>query len=36
VAPESVRRDVDTPDDLEHAVAIGVGPHTLAALKEIW
>jgi 2-phospho-L-lactate guanylyltransferase len=36
VAPESVRRDVDTPEDLEHAVAIGVGPHTLAALKDIW
>ncbi|MFN2537599.1 MAG: 2-phospho-L-lactate guanylyltransferase, partial [Mycobacteriales bacterium] len=36
VAPESVRRDVDTPDDLEHAVALGVGPHTLAALEGIW
>ena len=36
VAPESVRRDVDTPDDLEHAVALGVGPHTTAALQEIW
>lgn len=36
VAPESVRRDVDTPDDLEHAVALGVGPHTLAALQGIW
>ena len=36
VAPESVRRDVDTPEDLEHAVALGVGPHTLAALQDIW
>ena len=35
-APESVRRDVDTPDDLEHAVALGVGPHTTAVLQEIW
>jgi 2-phospho-L-lactate guanylyltransferase len=36
VAPESVRRDVDTPDDLEHAVALGVGPHTTAVLRTIW
>jgi 2-phospho-L-lactate guanylyltransferase len=36
IAPESVRRDVDTPEDLEHAVSLGVGPHTLAALKGIW
>ncbi|MCU1601444.1 MAG: cofC [Frankiales bacterium] len=36
VAPESVRRDVDTPDDLEHAVELGVGPHTLRVLQEIW
>jgi 2-phospho-L-lactate guanylyltransferase len=36
IAPESVRRDVDTPEDLEHAVALGVGPHTLAALQGIW
>lgn len=35
-APESLRRDVDTPEDLEHAVALGVGPHTLAALRGIW
>jgi 2-phospho-L-lactate guanylyltransferase len=32
-AAESVRRDVDTPDDLAHAVALGVGPHTTAALQ---
>lgn len=36
VAPDSVRRDVDTPDDLEHAVALGVGPHTSVALQGIW
>jgi 2-phospho-L-lactate guanylyltransferase len=36
IAPESVRRDVDTPEDLEHAVSLGVGPHTLAALHGIW
>jgi 2-phospho-L-lactate guanylyltransferase len=35
-APESLRRDVDTPEDLEHAAALGVGPHTLAALQGIW
>jgi 2-phospho-L-lactate guanylyltransferase len=35
-APESVRRDVDTPEDLEHAVALGVGPHTQAVLEGIW
>ena len=35
-APESVRHDVDTPDDLEHAVALGLGPHTTAVLQEIW
>jgi 2-phospho-L-lactate guanylyltransferase len=36
IASESVRRDVDTPEDLEHAVELGVGPHTLAALRHIW
>lgn len=36
IAPESVRRDVDTPEDLEHAVGLGVGPHTSAVLREIW
>jgi 2-phospho-L-lactate guanylyltransferase len=36
IASESVRRDVDTPADLEHAIALGVGPHTLAALQGIW
>ncbi|GAA4865496.1 2-phospho-L-lactate guanylyltransferase [Kitasatospora terrestris] len=28
----SVRRDVDTPDDLAEALALGVGPHTAALL----
>ncbi len=28
-----VRRDVDTPADLRAAVALGVGPHTAAALR---
>ncbi len=30
----AVRRDVDTLDDLAAAVAIGVGPHTAAALQD--
>ncbi len=29
----SLRRDVDTPSDLEAVVAMGVGPHTAAALR---
>jgi 2-phospho-L-lactate guanylyltransferase len=32
-APESVRRDVDTIDDLRAAVAIGVGPATAKAIE---
>jgi 2-phospho-L-lactate guanylyltransferase len=32
-AAESLRRDVDTPDDLAAAVLLGVGPHTREALK---
>lgn len=35
-APETVRRDVDTPEDLERAVELGVGPHTLRVLQEVW
>lgn len=31
-APASVRRDVDDPADLAHAVALGVGPSTTLAL----
>jgi 2-phospho-L-lactate guanylyltransferase len=31
-APASVRRDVDDPDDLARAVALGVGPSTAVAL----
>ncbi|WP_028645388.1 2-phospho-L-lactate guanylyltransferase [Nocardioides sp. URHA0020] len=31
-APASVRRDVDDPDDLAQAVALGVGPSTAVAL----
>lgn len=31
-APERLRRDVDTPTDLEIAVRLGVGRHTAAAL----
>jgi 2-phospho-L-lactate guanylyltransferase len=33
LAPESVRRDVDTVDDLRAAVALGVGPRTREALE---
>lgn len=29
-----LRRDVDTPGDLRHAVALGIGPHTATALAE--
>lgn len=32
---ESVRRDVDTPDDLWAALALGVGPRTLAVVEEL-
>ncbi|GAA3839995.1 2-phospho-L-lactate guanylyltransferase [Sphaerisporangium flaviroseum] len=38
VAPDgipSVRRDVDTPSDLEEAVALGVGPHTAAVVRKL-
>ncbi len=31
----SVRRDVDTPSDLEEALALGVGPHTAAVVKTL-
>jgi 2-phospho-L-lactate guanylyltransferase len=30
-----LRRDVDTPDDLEAAVRLGVGPHTAAQLSRL-
>ncbi|MFI9434996.1 MULTISPECIES: 2-phospho-L-lactate guanylyltransferase [Streptosporangium] len=32
---DSVRRDVDTPDDLRAALALGVGPRTLAMAEKI-
>lgn len=32
IAAESLRLDVDTPDDLEAAVALGIGPHTAQLL----
>jgi 2-phospho-L-lactate guanylyltransferase len=35
VAAESLRRDVDTPADLEAAVVLGVGPHTARVVKEL-
>jgi 2-phospho-L-lactate guanylyltransferase len=34
-APESVRRDVDTVDDLRAAAALGVGPMTRQALESL-
>lgn len=33
---ESVRRDVDTPDDLRAAIALGLGGHTAAVVRELW
>ncbi|NRQ38575.1 2-phospho-L-lactate guanylyltransferase [Nonomuraea sp. NN258] len=33
---DSVRRDVDTPDDLRAAVALGLGPHTAAVVRDLW
>jgi 2-phospho-L-lactate guanylyltransferase len=36
VAAEGLRRDVDTPADLEAAVALGVGPHTARVVRELW
>ncbi|MEV8633472.1 2-phospho-L-lactate guanylyltransferase [Streptosporangium sp. NPDC051023] len=32
---DSIRRDVDTPDDLRAALALGVGPRTLAMVEKI-
>ncbi|MGW1277213.1 2-phospho-L-lactate guanylyltransferase [Streptomyces tsukubensis] len=32
---DSVRRDVDTPDDLAAALRLGVGPHTTAGLARV-
>lgn len=36
LAAESLRLDVDTPEDLELAVGLGVGPHTAQCLTELW
>ena len=33
---ESLRRDVDTPDDLRAAMALGLGRHTAAVVAELW
>ncbi|WP_250574132.1 2-phospho-L-lactate guanylyltransferase [Nonomuraea sediminis] len=33
---ESVRRDVDTPDDLRAALALGLGPHTAEVVRLLW
>ncbi len=33
---DSLRRDVDTPDDLRAAVALGLGRHTAAVVAELW
>ncbi|WP_306306815.1 hypothetical protein [Microtetraspora fusca] len=32
---DSVRRDVDTPDDLRAAVLLGVGVHTAAVVRDL-
>jgi len=32
----SLRRDVDTPDDLRAAMALGLGRHTAAVVAELW
>ncbi|MET9339511.1 MULTISPECIES: 2-phospho-L-lactate guanylyltransferase [unclassified Nonomuraea] len=32
---ESVRRDVDTPDDLRAAIALGLGPHTAEVVSRL-
>ncbi|MCG5214470.1 2-phospho-L-lactate guanylyltransferase [Streptosporangium sp. KLBMP 9127] len=32
---DSVRRDVDTPDDLRIAIALGLGPHTSAVVADL-
>ncbi|GAA0922070.1 2-phospho-L-lactate guanylyltransferase [Nonomuraea longicatena] len=33
---DSVRRDVDTPDDLRAALALGLGRHTAAVVSDLW
>ncbi|HEX4814960.1 MAG TPA: 2-phospho-L-lactate guanylyltransferase [Nonomuraea sp.] len=33
---ESVRRDVDTPDDLRAAITLGLGRHTAAVVADLW
>ncbi len=36
VAAPGLRRDVDTPQDLEAAAALGLGPHTAVAVRGLW
>lgn len=33
---DSLRRDVDTPDDLRAALALGLGRHTAAVVADLW
>ncbi|WP_246645190.1 2-phospho-L-lactate guanylyltransferase [Nonomuraea ceibae] len=33
---DSLRRDVDTPDDLRAAITLGLGAHTAAVVAELW
>ncbi|GGS74804.1 2-phospho-L-lactate guanylyltransferase [Nonomuraea spiralis] len=33
---DSVRRDVDTPDDLRAALVLGLGRHTAAVVADLW
>jgi 2-phospho-L-lactate guanylyltransferase len=35
-AAAGLRRDVDTPEDLEAAAALGLGPHTAVAVQGLW
>jgi 2-phospho-L-lactate guanylyltransferase len=35
IAPERARQDVDTPADLQKVLALGAGPHTLAAARSL-
>ncbi|MGZ6744163.1 MAG: 2-phospho-L-lactate guanylyltransferase [Nocardioides sp.] len=35
-AAAGLRRDVDTPEDLEAAAALGLGPHTRLAARDLW
>ncbi len=36
VAADGLRRDVDTPDDLAAAAALGLGPHSVDASRGLW